>query len=206
MSNGILLADQIIPVGGSLAYANGRFHLNVQNDGSVVLYSPTWAPLWATNTTGDYSVQDLIIQAYGNLVLRSITNQALWASFSERPHCRSPFMAVQDDGNMVIACTQAVWSTKTNKWRKFCKEVMFLRCPDQEAYRKMGYSSCILVGGNQHCEASVHDAGPVTFRVAVILYEADNSSGENSSMNAHVDAFGQSMPLDAASRFASQTG
>lgn len=57
------------------------FHLKMQNDGNVVMYSMDKKVVWTTNTPGKgerpYS---LIMQGDGNLVVYDRNKNAIWAS------------------------------------------------------------------------------------------------------------------------------
>lgn len=100
-----LNAGQGIPSG------NGRYSLNYQADGNLVLYAGS-VPLWASGTWGR-GVGRAVMQADGNLVVYNGSGQPLWASGTYGNPGAT--LAVQDDGNVVIYRTSGVpiWATNT---------------------------------------------------------------------------------------------
>jgi len=91
--------------------ANGRYTLDLQQNGNLVLYEqpPGTArfPIWASNT---HSGTRLIMQGDGNLVLYDPGNRAVWASGTDGWGGGSE-LVVQDDGNLVVyrSGSNAVW-------------------------------------------------------------------------------------------------
>jgi hypothetical protein len=97
-----LRSGQRLSAGQGLTSSNGRFHLNMQTDGNLVINDGS-SPIWATgtwNTTNRPNRADM--QADGNLVLYNDANQASWATGSWGSGRVSPFLEMQDDGNLVI--------------------------------------------------------------------------------------------------------
>ncbi len=97
--------------GQSIDTADRRFHLMLQGDGNLVLYSPTHA-LWATGTDGK-SIAFLAMQPDGNLVLYDRSSKPIWFSnTSGRANLR---LVVQQDGNLVLysPINQPYWNTGT---------------------------------------------------------------------------------------------
>ncbi|MDT5029994.1 MAG: hypothetical protein QOC94_165 [Actinoplanes sp.] len=90
--------------GQQLTSSNGRFHLNLQTDGNLVIYDGS-SPIWATGTwnlpSGSRPTR-AEMQADGNLVLYNDANQPAWASGSWGSDRVNPFVELQDDGNLVI--------------------------------------------------------------------------------------------------------
>lgn len=97
--------------GQSIDTADRRFHLMLQRDGNLVLYSPTRA-LWATGTNGK-SPAFLALQSDGNLVLYDRNAQPLWFSHTDSGNLLR--LVVQPDGNMVLydQLNRPVWNTST---------------------------------------------------------------------------------------------
>jgi hypothetical protein len=101
------------------ALRSGNWHtLVMQFDGNVVLYNGSNVPIWSTNTGGYAYPTVLIMQSDGNMVLYGSTGP-LWASnTSGNP---GAFLAVQDDGNLVIyqygapgaTASYALWASGT---------------------------------------------------------------------------------------------
>ena len=107
---GALAAGDGIGPGGEVSSPDGRFHLVMQGDGNLVLYTGGVA-LWNSETSGkDGDI--LVMQGDGNLVLYSKTSCALWASgTSGHPGAT---LAVQNDGNIVVYhAGTALWSSGT---------------------------------------------------------------------------------------------
>ncbi|MDQ5972176.1 MAG: hypothetical protein QG553_335 [Patescibacteria group bacterium] len=84
--------------GQSIDTADGKYHLIMQRDGNLVLYSPTRA-LWATGTDGK-SAAFVSLQQDGNLVLYDRASRPLWYSGTAgHANLRS---VIQQDGNLVL--------------------------------------------------------------------------------------------------------
>lgn len=90
---------------------NQQYYLMFQNDGNLVMYSKSNAPLWASKTEniGDKAE----FQNDGNLV---IYNRAGAAIFSTGTNGRGAFLSVQNDGNLVVYGNRqnALWASKDN--------------------------------------------------------------------------------------------
>ncbi len=97
--------------GQSIDTADRKYHLILQRDGNLVLYSPTRV-LWSTGTDNQQTAF-LAIQPDGNLVLYDRSARALWASSTTRSG--PTHLAVQQDGNLVIYNQQnsPQWNTGT---------------------------------------------------------------------------------------------
>ena len=99
-----------IPMNTIIASANGKYTLNMQDDGNLVLYKGAKA-LWATATDGKI-VKACAFQPDGNLVLYGYNKNAIWASNTQN---KGEVLKMQNDGNLVIydKNQKAVWSTDT---------------------------------------------------------------------------------------------
>lgn len=97
--------------GQSIDTADRKYHLILQRDGNLVLYSPTKA-LWSTGTDNKQAAF-LALQPDGNLVLYDRSGQALWASHTDGSGLTR--LIVQQDGNLVLYNRQNVpqWNTGT---------------------------------------------------------------------------------------------
>jgi hypothetical protein len=98
--------------GQSIDTADRKYHLVLQGDGNLVLYSPTRA-LWATGTDGK-QVAFLAQQLDGNLVLYDKSGRPLW--YSGTSGHGTLRLVVQQDGNLVIynPLNQPFWHTGTS--------------------------------------------------------------------------------------------
>lgn len=94
-----------------LQTADRRYHLTLQSDGNLVLYS-TNRVLWSSGTLGQ-PASYVYMQGDGNLVLYDINNHPLWntSTFGKG----SSRLVIQQDGNLVIyaASGQSSWSSGT---------------------------------------------------------------------------------------------
>jgi len=109
---GILQPNSILFVDGSCVSPDGRYHLDVQKDGNVVLYRFN-EKIWSAGTTGS-SATKLIMQPDGNLVLYGDSGGPLWSSNTAgNPGAQ---LRVQTDGNMVIygVDQRVLWATETS--------------------------------------------------------------------------------------------
>lgn len=97
--------------GQTLTTADRKFRLTLQQDGNLVLYSPTKA-IWATFRFSP-KVSRLQMQSDGNLVAYDTDNKAFWTSKTNgHPNSR---LVLQPDGNLVIysAANKVLWHTAT---------------------------------------------------------------------------------------------
>jgi len=107
---GILQPNSTLFTDGSVFSPDGRFHLDFQRDGNVVLYR--WQEkLWSTGTAGS-SARELRMQPDGNFVLYG-GNGVLWSSNTAgNPGAQ---VRIQNDGNMVMYSVdqRVLWATET---------------------------------------------------------------------------------------------
>lgn len=98
---GILNEDRSLARGAALRSCNGRYSLQHQTDGNVVLYDlqDNNRVLFATWTQGQ-ATSALWMQTDGNLVLYSGDSRALWYSGTNADG--ESFLSVQNDGNLVL--------------------------------------------------------------------------------------------------------
>ncbi|HEY8886551.1 MAG TPA: hypothetical protein VIM31_03590 [Candidatus Microsaccharimonas sp.] len=98
--------------GQSLTTPDRNYSLNYQQDGNVVLYSPTKA-IWSTNTYGK-SLGSLGLQSDGNLVLVDRDGKITWTSQTGNKGYSN--LLLQQDGNLVLYnySNQAIWASNTS--------------------------------------------------------------------------------------------
>jgi hypothetical protein len=103
----------------SLVTADGVYHLTLQDDGNLVVYSyktgqrvATWASAWQGAGMRGFK---LIMQSDGNLVLYDKGGKALWASAWQGAGMRGFKLIMQSDGNLVLYPTSgaAIWHSNT---------------------------------------------------------------------------------------------
>lgn len=106
----MLFPGEALYSGQELRSCDARTSLKLQGDGTLVL-SRDDAVLWASSA-GDGAAHTLWMQGDGNLVVYS-TPFGL-PSFASNVQAPGAFLAVQDDGNMVIYHgSQWLWATNT---------------------------------------------------------------------------------------------
>ena len=98
--------------GQSLVSPNGKFTLDMQGDGNLVLYGAGLV-LWDSGTVhdaGDYAT----MQSDGNFVIYK-AGAAIWSSVTDQTARGVYTLTVQDDGNVVIYSPsgKALWNTYT---------------------------------------------------------------------------------------------
>ncbi|KAJ3499586.1 hypothetical protein NLG97_g201 [Lecanicillium saksenae] len=108
----ILTTGQALSVDQSLTSPNGRFALTLQADGNLVLHTGSTA-LWTSQTAGRYAVQDVIMQGDGNFVMYDNSGHPIWSSGSATQDAISPYIQIQDDGNLVVYAIHSLWATNT---------------------------------------------------------------------------------------------
>lgn len=98
--------------GQTIASANGYYHLDMQTDGNLVIYSPKGA-IWSTGTDRKDG-STLVMQGDGNLVVYAANGKAVWSSGTAgRGNSK---LVMQNDGNLVIynSSGHATWSSGTD--------------------------------------------------------------------------------------------
>src|SRR5690349_14222355 len=97
--SGQLNPGQQITSGTQIASPDGKFVLQMQSDGNLVLRAPGNIPLGNTHTAG-HDGTIAVMQADGNFVLRAPGNIPVWASGTDGHP--DTVLQVQDDGNVVL--------------------------------------------------------------------------------------------------------
>ena len=75
----VLSSGSTLRPGDALTSQNGRYRLELQSDGNLVVYDRNGAALWASRTAGNPGAR-LAIQNDGNLVIYSSGNKMVWTS------------------------------------------------------------------------------------------------------------------------------
>ena len=96
---GQLNPGQEITSGTQIASPDGKFVLQMQSDGNLVLRAPGNTPLGDTGTAG-HDGTIAVMQADGNFVLRAPGNIPIWASGTDGHP--GTVLQVQDDGGVVL--------------------------------------------------------------------------------------------------------
>jgi hypothetical protein len=108
---GTLTANHSLAANQSLSSCDGRFTLNLQGDGNLVLREGSSA-LWASNTVNSAAVT-AVMQGDGNFVLYTSAGSPVWASGTAGN--TGAKLTLQNDGNLVLASASGatLWSTGT---------------------------------------------------------------------------------------------
>jgi hypothetical protein len=96
---GQLNPGQQITTGTQIASPDGKYVLQMQSDGNLVLRAPGNIPLGDTRTAG-HDGTIAVMQTDGNFVLRAPGNIPIWASGTDGHP--GTVLQVQDDGNVVL--------------------------------------------------------------------------------------------------------
>jgi len=96
---GQLNPGQLITSGTQIASPNGKFVLQMQSDGNLVIRAPGNIPIGDTQTAG-HDGTIAVMQTDGNFVLRSPGNIPIWASGTDGHP--GTVLQVQDDGGVVL--------------------------------------------------------------------------------------------------------
>ena len=96
---GQLNPGQRITSGTQIASPDGRFVLQMQSDGNLVIRAPGNIPLRDTHTAG-HDGTIAVMQTDGNFVLRAPGNIPVWSSGTDGHP--GTVLQVQDDGNVVL--------------------------------------------------------------------------------------------------------
>ena len=108
--NSVLKSNDVLFPGQILYSQNGYYRLALQEDGNVVLYTPT-RPIWASNTYMR-KFDQLIVQNDGNIVSYDGYGFPVWSTGTFMSGGNT--LIVQEDGNLVLYNpTRPVWSTNT---------------------------------------------------------------------------------------------
>ncbi|RKG63743.1 hypothetical protein D7V80_29500 [Corallococcus sp. CA054B] len=108
---GFMYANQGLSRGQRLYSCDGRFWLDMQFDGNLVLRQGA-VTLWHSRTHGTAAV-GAVMQGDGNFVIYTSEPRALWNSGTYG--YSGAYLTVQNDGNMVIRTSRggAIWHTQT---------------------------------------------------------------------------------------------
>ena len=96
---GVLVPGQVLAPGEILFSCDGRFQMQLQTDGNIVLRIVDYVALWTSGTHGT-SPSGMVMQEDGNLVLYSTDGRALWHAGTHGN--AGAHLILQDDGNLVV--------------------------------------------------------------------------------------------------------
>jgi hypothetical protein len=119
-SKTILEAEQVLNKSNEIESFNGRFKLNLQADGNLVVYDTDdiGSTIW-TSRTGQSDASFLKMQQDGNLVLYSTNGSPRWAS-DTFGKCSQPYLTLQNDGTLAMYAHDKqviIWSSFTERSR-----------------------------------------------------------------------------------------
>jgi hypothetical protein len=100
----------------SILSTDGQYHLDMQNDGNLVLYhSVDGLPVWASNTMGTGAAYATIDPVSGYLVLKDVNGNLKW--WSGGGQFANTVLSVQTDANLVLyQGGSARWASANNGW------------------------------------------------------------------------------------------
>ena len=104
----VLTSGATLKPGDAVVSPNGRYRLELQGDGNLVLTGPTGLA-WDSDTRGE-AVATAEMQTDGNFVLYTADRAVVWTAETTGPGAH---LVVQDDRNVVILAadrTTALWS------------------------------------------------------------------------------------------------
>lgn len=106
---GVLAPGEVLSPGHSVYSCDGRFQMQLQTDGNIVLRVVDYVALWTSQTHGT-SASGLVMQEDGNLVLYGTDGGALWHIGTHGN--AGAYLTLQDDGNLVVyRGNHALWNT-----------------------------------------------------------------------------------------------
>ncbi len=106
---GLLVPGQVLAPGEIMYSCDGRFQLQLQTDGNMVLRIVDYVALWTSGTHGT-SPSGLAMQEDGNLVLYGTDGSAIWHIGTHGN--AGAYLTLQNDGNLVVYHgTRALWNT-----------------------------------------------------------------------------------------------
>ncbi len=111
----MLTPGQSLKVNESLVSKNGKYHIQYEENGKVVIYD--WSltppkPIWMTPTEHAAPGQFIFQATDGNLVVYNDVGEPVWDIGVTPADAGTPVMAVmQDDGNFVVYRVRPVWGS-----------------------------------------------------------------------------------------------
>ena len=106
---GLLIPGQVLAPGEVMFSCDGRFQMEMQTDGNIVMRVVDYVALWTSGTHGT-SPSGLVMQEDGNLVLYSTDGSVIWHLGTHGN--AGAYLALQDDGNLVLyRGSTALWNT-----------------------------------------------------------------------------------------------
>lgn len=106
---GMLVPGEVLAPGEIMYSCDGRFQMQLQTDGNMVLRVVDYVALWTSGTHGT-SPSGLVMQEDGNLVLYGTDGSAIWHIGTHGN--AGAHLTLQDDGNLVVyRGNTALWNT-----------------------------------------------------------------------------------------------
>lgn len=103
-----LSANGTLTAGQGITSADGHFVLTMGSNGNLLERIAGGRGVWSTGTA-TYPGAHAMMQVNGNLVIYDSAGSAVWSSNSPAG-AGCPRLVLQDDGNLVIYTTSAIWS------------------------------------------------------------------------------------------------
>ena len=120
----VLSSGSVLKPGDSITSQNGRYRLELQSDGNLVLTGPTGLA-WDSDTRGK-SVATAEMQTDGNFVLYGADRSVVWTADTTGPGAQ---LVLQDDRNLVILAADGT----TLLWTPNCYVTEAERAAEEQA-------------------------------------------------------------------------
>ena len=120
----VLSSGSVLKPGDSITSQNGRYRLELQSDGNLVLTGPTGLA-WDSDTRGK-SVATAEMQTDGNFVLYGADRSVVWTADTTGPGAQ---LVLQDDRNLVILAADGT----TLMWTPNCYVTEAERAAEEQA-------------------------------------------------------------------------
>lgn len=99
MAQDTLARNASLRAPGQLKSEDGRYTLDMQEDGNLVVYNAQGRAEWSSDTVGRGAVE-CVMQSDGNLVLKDRNGRSVWSTLTEG--AKNARLMIQNDGNLVI--------------------------------------------------------------------------------------------------------
>jgi hypothetical protein len=136
-STDTLAAGATLAAGQQIISADGHYRLTMESNGDLVERVAEGRDLWSSVTSGHPGAR-AIMQVNGNLVVYDTASSAVWSSNSTAT-TGCPRLVLEQDGNLVIYATKAIWSAASRDNKMFAGDVLesgwSLYSVSPEAYR-----------------------------------------------------------------------
>jgi len=117
-----LAAGRALAAGRQIIAPDGHYRLAMETNGDLVEYTTGGRTLWTSATSGHPGAR-AIMQVNGNLVVYDTAGSAVWSSNSTASS-GCPRLLIQQDGNVVIYTSKAIWSSASRDWQMLPGDIL----------------------------------------------------------------------------------